>query len=41
MEDYQARRLLSYGLDWRALLIWTLIIAAFSLLSLISVVIFR
>lgn len=38
MQDYQAQRLLSYGLDWRALLVWTLIIAAFSLLSLASVV---
>jgi hypothetical protein len=34
MQDYQAPRLLSYGLDWRALLSWTLVVGAFSLLSL-------
>ncbi|MFZ2067294.1 MAG: hypothetical protein WAV27_15040 [Xanthobacteraceae bacterium] len=41
MQDYQAQRLLNYGLDWRALLVWTLIVAGFSLLSLASVVLFR
>ena len=41
MQDNQAQRLLNYGLDWRALLIWTLIVAAFSALSLASVVLFR
>lgn len=41
MRDYQAERLLNYGLDWRALLIWTGIVAAFSLVSLASVVLFR
>jgi hypothetical protein len=30
MHDYQAQRLLNYGLDWRALLIWTLIIVGCS-----------
>lgn len=38
MQEYQAQRLLSYGVDWRALLSWTIIIVAFSLLSLASVV---
>jgi hypothetical protein len=38
MQEYQAQRLLTYGVDWRALLSWTLIILAFSLLSLASVV---
>ena len=41
MRDYQAQRLLNYGLDWRALFIWTVIIGAFSVLSLASVVLFR
>ncbi len=41
MRDYQAHRPLNYGLDWRALLIWTIIIGAFSLCSLASVVLFR
>ena len=41
MRDYQAQRLLNYGLDWRALAAWTLAIGAFSLLSLASVVVFR
>ncbi len=41
MRDYQARRLLNYGLDWRALFIWTVIIGAFSVLSSASVVLFR
>lgn len=41
MQDYQAQRLLNYGLDWRALAIWTFIVAAFSLLTLASVVLFR
>jgi hypothetical protein len=31
-------RLLTYGIDWRALFSWALIIIAFSLLSLASVV---
>lgn len=30
MHDYQAQRLLNYGLDWRALVIWTLIIVGSS-----------
>jgi hypothetical protein len=38
MQENQPQRLLSYGVDWRALLSWTLIIVAFSLLSLASVV---
>jgi hypothetical protein len=38
MQDYHAQRLLTYGVDWRALLSWTLIILTFSLLSLASVV---
>ena len=41
MQDYQAQRLLNYGLDWRALLIWTVIVAAFSVFSLASIVLFR
>jgi len=41
MRNYQAERLLNYGLDWRALLVWTVAIGAFSLLSLGSVVLFR
>lgn len=41
MQDYQAQRLLNYGLDWRALFAWTLTIAAFTLLSLASVALFR
>ena len=41
MQDYQAQRLLHYGLDWRALAIWTGLVAAFSLFSLASVVLFR
>ena len=41
MRDYQAQRLLNYGLDWRALFIWTVIIGAFSVLSSASVVLFR
>jgi hypothetical protein len=41
MRDYQAQRLLNYGLDWRALFIWTVIIGTFSVLSLASVVLFR
>jgi hypothetical protein len=41
MRDYQAQRLLNYGLDWRALFIWTLIVGGFSALSLGSVVLFR
>jgi hypothetical protein len=38
MQEYQPQRLLTYGVDWRALLSWTIIIVAFSLLSLASVV---
>ncbi len=38
MQENEAQRLLSYGVDWRALLSWTLIIVVFSLLSLASVV---
>jgi hypothetical protein len=38
MQEYEAQRLLTYGVDWRALLSWTIIIVAFSLLSLASVV---
>lgn len=41
MQDYEAHRLLSHGLNWRALFIWTGIIATFSLLSLASVALFR
>jgi hypothetical protein len=26
MQEYQAQRLLNYGLDWRALFVWTFII---------------
>jgi hypothetical protein len=36
MQD-RAQRLLNYGLDWRALFIWTLVLTAFSLVSLASV----
>lgn len=32
----QAQRLLSYGLDWRALFTWTLIVAAVLVLALAS-----
>jgi hypothetical protein len=38
VQEDEGRRLLTYGLNWRALLSWTLIIVAFSLLSLASVV---
>ncbi len=41
MQDHRAQRLINYGLDWRALFIWTAIVAAFSLFSLASVVLFR
>jgi hypothetical protein len=41
MQDYEAHRLLNQGINWRALFIWTGIIATFSLLSLASVAFFR
>ena len=40
MQD-PAQRLLNYGIDWRALFIWTLVFTAFSLVSLAIVVLFR
>jgi hypothetical protein len=36
MPEHPGQRLLSYGVDWRALLSWTLIVVALSLLSLVS-----
>jgi len=41
MQDYEAQRVLNHRLDWRALFVWTGIIATVSLLSLASVVLFR
>jgi hypothetical protein len=41
VQDYEAQDLLNRGLDWRALFIWTGIIAAASLLSLAGHVLFQ
>lgn len=41
MRVNEGERLLAYRVDWRALLSWTVIIVAFSLLSLASIMLPR